>query len=156
MNVFINLGMRLLLFSEVVSSSFSERTIHINSDTGNPEIRLYCQSDEKYYVCQIGKVLPSGNTSNSCTFYKSTHEPSGDKIFKQYLCTPKSLIEQIEYKGMAQTDTDCMLRITNFDTAGNKKSQYDVILGSHIMLSIQWRFYIVHFILYCQILEHGL
>ena len=138
MNVFINLGMRLLLFSEVVSSSFFERTIHINSDTGNPEIRLYCQSDEKYYVCQIGKVLPSGNTSNSCTFYKSTHEPSGDKIFKQYLCTPKSLIEQIEYKGMAQTDTDCMLRITNFDTAGNKKSQYDVILGSHrFMLSIQ-------------------
>ena len=114
--------MRLLFFTGAVSSSFCERTIHINSVTGRQEIRLYCQADSKYSECQIGNMLTSGNINNSCTFFKSTHKPSGDEIFTKYQCTSKSLIEEIEYKGMVQSDTDCMLRIKKFDTAGNKKS----------------------------------
>ena len=122
MNVFTAISMRLLLFGRVASSSFCERTIHINSDTGRPEIMLYCQTDKKYSICQIGNWLPSGNTNNSCTFFKSTLKPSGDKIFTRYRCTSKSFVKQIEYKGMSQSDTDCILRITNFDTTGKGKS----------------------------------
>ena len=117
MKVFATFTVFLFLSSQGMSNLFCEDTIHINSDNSNAEIMLYCQLGAKYSFCEIGRLL-STRTDQSCTFYKSTKSPSRDQTFIKQKCTSESFIEQIEYKGIAQSDIDCIFRITNLNATG--------------------------------------
>ena len=120
MNVLATLALLLLLLRDIVSSSFCEPTIHVNSETSTTEIMMYCQSDEEYCFCEIGTVSPTG-LDQHCKFYKSPKNPLRVDTFVKYECTSHSLLRQIEYLGIAQSDFDCLLRVTNFNTAGKVK-----------------------------------
>ena len=120
MNVLVNISLLLCLFSKVLSNLFCEDTIHINSDNSETEIMLYCQLGVKYSFCQIRK-LSAIETDQSCTFYKSTQNSPGHQTFRKQECTSEAFIEKIEYRGIAQSDFDCIFRIRNFDATGKER-----------------------------------
>ena len=117
MNVLVNISVLLCLFSKVSSNLFCEDTIHINSGNSETEIMLSCQLGVKYSFCKIGK-LSAIETDQSCTFYKSTQISTGHQTFMKQKCTSEAFIEKIEYRGIVQSDFDCIFRIRNFDATG--------------------------------------
>ena len=120
MNVFATIIVFLLMFSEGISNLFCEDTIHLNSDNSKTEIMLYCNLGVKYSFCQIGKLSPT-KIDQSCTFYIPTQRSWRDQTFVKHKCDSETFIESIGYKGIVQSDFDCIFRIKDIDAIGKER-----------------------------------
>lgn len=115
-----------------VESSFGfqhcEHSIQTNTNK-EPEILLWCQSNDKYKYCSVGVMTGDRQAiSKYCKFQKfKGFTKQGSQFLRKDECDPDVFTIDIWYGGIIQTDLDCQLKLRHFKIEGEYSIERNII-----------------------------
>lgn len=103
----------------------------------DPVILLYCQSNEEYKYCSVGKIINNEQEmSNYCKYNKYSWSNNGRQFLRREECYPTQFFSHIWHYRIEQSDLDCKIQLIHFKAEGNyflSKSRPSIFLITRII-----------------------